>query len=113
MTIMSSKRRRLKRSVFKNILRKAVETPVDENDPFRKSYLRDHTPEPLLYEVSSGKPSAGEAVTETETENCLFCNQLFLLDNNGNSLPCRWDTKAKQIASSVTRGIIRRRSLPL
>jgi ankyrin repeat protein len=94
------------RTVFENTRKKHTNTSLDEEDPFQKMYMRDYIPEPFLYKPRCKNSPSAKAVPETG--KCLFCGNLFPLDDSGNLLPCQWDMNSKRAISGM-RSSIRRK----
>ena len=106
---MVKKMAEMKRSVLSNAREEGKEPYPDDNDSFRKMYLRDYAPELSVYGAPPEK--AASAKVEAEMSKCLFCGQEYPLDDHGNAMPCRWDIKARRQLLDTRGRITRRGSL--
>ena len=100
----------MRKGVLKNKQKEGIKPHPDDEDSFRKMYLRDYASESFFHNAPSEKTML--AKVGLEMNGCLFCGKAFPLDGSGNAMSCRWDLKAKRHLPGARSGILRRGSLP-
>ena len=98
------------KAVLRKTRKDGIDLQSDDEDQFRKMYLRDYIQESVFRQTpldKSASANAGAAMNK-----CLFCSQEFPLGDHGDALSCRWDFKARRQLSDTRSGIFRRESRP-